>query len=293
MKQKVLLLFILCLVALGWFYQSIESDKTSFVGSSLVATEQNRIFRMFEDGIVLSTKSKEILKDLNNLKLSTDQLLATYSAQQLQDVIQQEVIILADCLKKDFCGMRVKEQKGYYDESEVGGAKNLRYLLQHLVNLLEINESNATSVELPFEKIFALPNKENKILTVKLLLAKDSSAKQIESLMLQEELFTEESRGELYRYLFKYTPESSVLRSAVITNLLHAIQNEDSYLVMTLLEATTDFKLAEGEFFEVVKESCSFKKGLQKSSNWKIISLALREAIDKNRYSLTVEQVCR
>lgn len=292
-KKPLALLSILILAALAWLYQaSVATKHERDTISELNKNEQERILKRLESK-ASTPDSKELLKDLNNFTLSTKQILKQHSAVVVQKLIENQAITLVECLEKDFCGMKRDEQKGYFDESEVGGAKNLKHQLRHLLTLSKEAKIDDSSIELPFSRLFALPNEETKLIAAELFLKKDSSEKQIQKLLQKEELFTAESRALYYNLLFKSINQNSPLHATLITSLLQALHHNDSSLVLAILEKSEEYKLAENEYFEIIKESCRIKTDPDESSNWKLARYSLNQAVLKNNYNLSVDTICR
>lgn len=290
-KKALGVLLILILAALAWMYQAgVATKHKEETISKLDKDEQQRVLKKLETK-TSSTDSKELSRDLNNFSLSTKQVLQQHAASSIQKLIQKQTHTLVDCLEKDFCGMKRDEQKGYFDESEVGGAKNLRHQLRHLLALSKDNQIDDENIELPFIRLFALPNQDIKILAAELFLQKDSS--KIDELIKNEEYFTAESRAQYYELLFRSVEKDSPLHATLITNLLQALHHEDSSLVLAILEKSEDFKLAENEYFEIIKESCGIKTNPEEKHNWKLVRYSLNQASIKNNYNLSVDTICR
>lgn len=198
---------------------------------------------------------------------------------------QKKIHSLVECLHRDNCGMKPEAGVPYYDESEVRGSKELKKILGHLV------EQNITLKNLEYEKIFTLPNEQVKLSAATLYLRAHATPQGILKLLQYQESFTGSSRALLYTLLFNHSKDEET-KIYLVKQLLQALNSQDSFMVLRILEESRNFHLKESDFKDVILTSCRIKDSPEDGHNWKMVRYALKESIQQNSYSLDIDSLC-
>jgi hypothetical protein len=269
-------------------FKNVENNNTK--NSSLSSTNTENILKNDLAKLVRNLKIETVQDrnwvNVNDYSINVKELVNPKNSKHLFNLTNGSIANLANCLKKDFCGMeRRSESDAYFDENKTPGHILLGRSLNIMLESLRINPGLQSKIDWDLINEFTFSSNERiQVLAVELIKEYDTSENDTDNLFKIVDNFKGNAKADALAKLS--VKDSSSERIIFVNSLEKAFAGDDPNTVISVVENLKKMNLSKEEMARVSKNLCHYKENGTDDPNWKMIKY------DMGKVSIDLENIC-
>lgn len=294
--KKAVLFIIVFLCSAGFFLKSPTSatqknaENTNTKNSSLSSSNAENILKndlaKLERNLKIETVQDRNWVSVNNYSISVKDLVNPKNSKHLFNLTNGSIANLANCLKKDFCGMeRRSESDAYFDENKTPGHILLGRSLNIMLEGLRINPDLKSQIDWDLmNELTYSSNEIIQVLALELIKEYDTSDNDTDHLLKIVDNFKGNAKAQALAKLS--TKDSSSDRIIFVNSLEKTFAGDDPNTVISVVESLKKMNLSNEEMARVSKNLCHYKENGTDDPNWRMIKYNM------GKVSIDLDNIC-
>lgn len=273
MKNKKILLLISLIVSLAGLIIINQSRKDNDEKSNISLGPNESILKKdrlaLEQNISPKTLQDENWSDINDYSIAPKDLVNKNNAKNFFKISKTTIAELASCLKKDFCGMKKRNDKdAYFDATKTPGHILLGRNLSIMFFALKANPRMKNEVD--WDLIEELTDNENELIQLMAVkLIKEFNDRDTESLLKIVDRYKGAAKADALSEIKTLDPSNE--RSLLLNSLEKSFSIDDPHTVISIIEKLHKMHLGESQLMKISQSLCHYKENGTDDPNWKMI----------------------
>ncbi|MBC7539183.1 MAG: hypothetical protein H7281_10205 [Bacteriovorax sp.] len=265
--------------------ENINTKNSSLSSSNAENILKNDLAKL-ERNLKIETVQDRNWVSVNNYSISVKDLVNPKNSKHLFNLTNGSIANLANCLKKDFCGMeRRSESDAYFDENKTPGHILLGRSLNIMLEGLRINPDLKSQIDWDLmNELTYSSNEIIQVLALELIKEYDTSDNDTDHLLKIVDNFKGNAKAQALAKLS--TKDSSSDRIIFVNSLEKTFAGDDPNTVISVVESLKKMNLSNEEMARVSKNLCHYKENGTDDPNWRMIKYNM------GKVSIDLDNIC-